>query len=99
MGNCKSTKSKQKINLNNEKYYNQKNTNIENESQYEKEVINEIIIELKISDEEIEKEINILCDKNKLIEDYKKYEDFYRKKILILQKNLIILIKIILNYI
>ena len=44
-----------------------------------KEVINEIIIELKISDEEKEKEINILCDKNKLIEDNKINEDYYKE--------------------
>ena len=58
-------------NLNNEK----NNKNIEEEK-------NEIIIELeiKISDEEKEKEIYILCDKNKLISDNKLNEDFYKKK-------------------
>ena len=57
-------------NLNNEK----SNKNIEEEK-------NEIIIELeiKISDEEKEKEIYILCDKNKLISDNKLNEDFYKK--------------------
>ena len=56
-------------NLNNEKY-----KNIEEEKV-------EIIIELeiKISDEEKEKEIYILCDKSKLIEDNKLNEDFYKK--------------------
>jgi len=56
-------------NLNNEKY-----KNIEEEKV-------EIIIELeiKISDEEKEKEIYILCDKSKLIEDNKLNEEFYKK--------------------
>ena len=72
--------SEQKINLNNDNYNNQQNEIYKNESQYEKEVINEIIIELKISDdEEIEKEINILCDKDKLIEDNKRNKDFYKE--------------------
>ena len=70
----------QKINLNYDNYNNQQNEMFENESQNKNEPNNETIIELKISVEEIEKEINILCDKNKLIEDIKKNEDFYRKK-------------------
>ena len=94
----KSKNLEQKINLNNDNYNNQQVKMFENESQYEKEVINEIIIELKVSEEEIEKEIYILCDKNKLIEDNKLKKNLM-KIILILQKNLIILIKIILNYI
>ena len=75
----KSKNLEQKINLNNDNYNNQQTKMFKNKSQYEKEVINEIIIELKISDVEKEKEINILCDKNKLIEDNKIYEDFYKE--------------------
>ena len=45
------------------------------------------------------KKINILCDKEQLIKDNKENEDYYKKIILIHQKNLIILIKIIQNYI
>ena len=68
--------SDEKIILNNENYNNQQNQIIQNEYQNEKEEDNEIIIELEIandekyddSDDEIsndedEKEINILCDK------------------------------------
>ena len=73
----KSKNSEQKINLNNDNNNNQQNEMFKNEFQYEKEVINEIIIELKISDEK-EKEINILCDKNKLIQDIKRKEDYYK---------------------
>ena len=72
----KSKNLEQKINLNKDNYNNQQKKMFENESQYEKEVINEIIIELKISEEEIEKEIYILCDKNKLIEDNKLKKKF-----------------------
>ena len=72
----KSKNSEQKMNENNN---NQQNEIFKNESQYEKEVINEIIIELKISEEEKEKEIYILCDKNKLIKDNKRYEDYYKR--------------------
>ena len=75
----KSSNIKQKINLNHENYNNQQNKIFENKSKFEKEVINEIIIELKISDKEKEKEINILCDKNILIEDNKYKEVYYRK--------------------
>ena len=71
-----------------------------NETQNEKEAINEIIIELKISNNEKEKEINILCDKEQLIKDNEEKENFFIKKIILYhQKNLIILIKIIQNYI
>ena len=91
----KSKNSEQKMNLNHE---NNNNQMFGNKLQNEKDEINEIIIELKISDVEKEKEINILCDKNQLIEDNKKYKDYYKKIILIYQKNLIILIKKILNY-
>ena len=72
----KSKNLEQKINLNNDNYNNQQVKMFENESQYEKEVINEIIIEIKVSEEEIEKEIYILCDKNKLIEDNKLKKKF-----------------------
>ena len=47
--------------------------------QNEKDQINEIIIYFEIPDEKKEKEINILCDKNKLIEDNKRKEDYYKK--------------------
>ena len=50
-----------------------------NESHYEKEVINEIFIELNISYEEKEKEIYILCDKNQLIKDNERKKDYYKK--------------------
>ena len=39
---------------------------------------NEIIIELEILNFQKLKEINIICNKNKLIEDIKTYEDFYK---------------------
>ena len=90
----------QKINfMNNEKNNNQQNLMYKNESQNEIEEVNEIIIELEISNEKKEKEIYILCDKNELIKNNKRNEDIFKKKILIHQKNLIILIKIIQNYI
>ena len=41
--------------------------------------INEIDLELKIYENEIKKEINILCDKDKLIKDNKENEDYYKK--------------------
>ena len=72
----KSKNSEQKMNLNHE---NNNNQMFGNKFQNEKDEINEIIIELKISVKEIEKEINILCDKNKLIEDNKEYEDYYKE--------------------
>ena len=78
MGNYKSKNSEQKINLNHNNYNIQQNEIFKNESKYEKEVINEIIIELKISDKEIQKEINILCDKNQLIKDKKGNENLYK---------------------
>ena len=65
----KSKNSEQKINVN---HKNSNNQMFGNKFQNEKDEINEIIIELKISEKEKEKEINILCDKNKLIEDNKK---------------------------
>ena len=62
----------QKINfINNEKNNNQQNLLYKNESQNEIEEVNEIIIELEISNEKKEKEIYILCDKNQLIKDNK----------------------------
>ena len=78
---------------------NQSKNSAQNYSQNEKEEDNVIIIKLKISDEDIKKEINILCDKNKLIQDIKRKEDYYKENNIVFQKNLIILIKIILNYI
>ena len=70
----------QKINfINNEKNNNQQNLMYKNESQNEKEEVNEIIIELEISNDKKEKEIYILCDKNQLIKDNKRNEDYYKK--------------------
>ena len=90
----------QKINfINNEKNNNQQNLMYKNESQNEKEEVNEIIIELEISNEKKEKEIYILCDKNQLIKDNKRNEDYYKENNINPQKNLITLIKIIQNYI
>ena len=67
----KSKNLEQKIN--NQNYNNQQNKIIQND--------NEIIIELEISnnEKEKEKEINILCDKDQLIKDNKKYENYYKK--------------------
>ena len=93
----KSKKSEQKNILNNVNNNNKKNKIFENK--YEREVIDENIIELELYNNVKENEINILCDKNKLIEDNKRNEDYYKKIILIHRKNLIILIKIIQNYI
>ena len=77
--------SDKKIIQNNENYNNQQSKIIQNKYENEKEEDNEIIIELEIVNDEKEKEINILCDKEQLI--------------LFHQKNLIIPIKIIRNYI
>ena len=70
---------------NNENYSGQQNKIIQNEYENEKEEDNEIIIELEIGndkksdgDEDV-KEINILCDKEQLIEDNKENEDYYKK--------------------
>ena len=56
---------------NNENYSGQQNKIIQNEYENEKEEDNEIIIELQISNNEKEKEINILYDKEQLIIDNK----------------------------
>ena len=71
----KSKNSEQKINVN---HKNNNNQMFEIKFQNEKDEINEIIIELKISDVEKEKEIYILCNKSKLIEDNKKNKDYYK---------------------
>ena len=71
----KSKNSEQKIILNNENYNNQQNKIFK----IEKEENNEIIIELEINNNKKENEINILCDKNQLIEDNKRNENFYKK--------------------
>ena len=62
-------------------YFNNENSNKQqkNKIQNKKEKDNEIIIELEIINNEKEKEINILCDKNKLIDNIKFYEDYYKK--------------------
>ncbi len=73
----KSKNLEQKININHKNYNN--NKIFENESQNLKDEINEIFIELKISEYEKEKEIYILCDKNKIIEDNKRKEFYYKK--------------------
>ena len=70
--------SEQKINLNNENYnYNQQYKIFLNKFQNKNEKDIEIIIELKISNYEKDNEISILCDKNKIIKNNKKYEDYY----------------------
>ena len=70
----------QKINIMNiEKNNNQQNLMYKNDTQNEKEEVNEIIIELEISNEKKEKEIYILCDKNQLIKDNKRNEDYFKK--------------------
>ena len=68
-----------KIILNKEKYNNQQNKIIQKEYENEKEEDNEIIIELQISNNKKEKEINILCDKEQLIKDNKEKEDYYKE--------------------
>ena len=93
MGNRESKTLDKKIILNNENYNNQQNQINQNEFQNEKEEDNEIIIELEIgndkkyyyfdkeiiyNDEDV-KEINILCDKEQLIEDNKRKEDYYKE--------------------
>ena len=84
----KSKNSKQKIN--NENYNNELNKIIQNNI--------EIIIELELYIFD-SGEVNILCDRDKLIKDIEKRKYYYKEIILNLQKNLIISIKIIQNYI
>ena len=72
----KTKNSDKKIILNKEKYNNQQNKIIQNEYENEKEEDNEIIIELQISNNEKEKEINILCDNEQLIKDNKRMENY-----------------------
>ena len=69
--------SEQKIYQNHK--YNNNDQMFINKFQIEKEEDNEIIIELKLSINNKEKEIYILCDKNKLIEDNKRKEDYYKE--------------------
>ena len=64
---------------NNENYSSQQNKIIQNEYENEKEEDNEIIIELQISNNEKEKEINILCDIEQLIKDNKRMENYYKR--------------------
>ena len=81
-----------KIILNNDNFNNQQNKIIQNENENEKEEDNEIIIELEItndekfddSDDEISndeevKKINILCDKERLINDIKENENYFKE--------------------
>ena len=68
-------KSKQKKISNNKNTNNQKNKLVKNKN----EENNEIIIELEISNNEKEKKIYILCDKDKLIEDNKYNDDYYKE--------------------
>ena len=68
--------STQKINLKSENNQ-QKNKTIQNEKN-EKEKT-EIIIELEIFNNKNEKEINILCDNNKLFENNKLNKEFYEE--------------------
>ena len=58
-----------------------------NKFQKEKVEDNEIIIELEIFNNENEKDINILCDKNQLIIDNKRNKDYYKKNNIIPPKN------------
>ena len=84
MGKCQSKTLDKKIILNKEKYNNQlnkiKNKIIQNEYKNEKEEDNEIIIELQISNNKEEKEINILCDKDQLIKDIEENKYYYKRK-------------------
>ena len=66
-----------KLNENNKKDNNQQI--ISNKFQNKKDENNEIIIELEINNDENEKEINILCDKNKIIEDIEENTDYYEE--------------------
>ena len=76
----KSKNSKQKINImNNDCYNNNQNINYKNESQNKLEEVNEILIELEIFNEINEKEIYILCDKNELIKNNKRNENYCKK--------------------
>ena len=79
MGKCQSKTLNKKIIQNNENYNNQQNKIIQNEYENEKEEDYEIIIELQISNNEKEKEINILCDKEQLIKDNEDNKDYYKK--------------------
>ena len=58
---------------------NQQNKTLKNLFQNKKEEDNEIIIELEMNNDENEKEINILCDKNKIIEDIEENTDYYEE--------------------
>ena len=69
---------KKKINLIHENQ-NLQNKIIENKFKKEKVEDNEIIIELEIFNNENEKDINILCDKNQLLIDKKGYKDYYKR--------------------
>ena len=75
----KSKNSDEKIILNKKNYNNQQNQIIQNEFENEKEENIKIIIELEISNEKKENEIYILCDKNQLIKDIKRNEDYFKK--------------------
>ena len=75
----KSKNLENKIILNNDNFNNQQNKIIQNENENEKEEDNENIIELQLSNNGKEKEINILCDKDKLIKDNKENEDYYKE--------------------
>ena len=72
--------SDKKIIQNNKIYSGQQNKIIQIEYENEKEEDNEIIIELQISNNEKEKEINILCDIEQLIKDNEENEDYYKRK-------------------
>ena len=84
----KSKISDEKIILNNENN-NKQNQIIQNEYQNEVEEDNEIIIELEIGNDKKsdnydnkisnDGEINILCDKEQLIKDIKRNENYYKK--------------------
>ena len=79
MGNKETKTLDKKIIQNKENYNNQQNKIIKNEDKNEKEKDYEIIIEIEISNNVKEKGINILCDKEQIIDDNKRYEDYYKK--------------------
>ena len=71
-----SKNSNNKAILNNENYNNQQSKIIQNKYENEKQEDNEIIIELRMANVGKKKEINILCDKEKLFNDNKVNEAY-----------------------
>ena len=75
----KSKNSDNKVILNNENYNIQKSKIIKNKYENENQEENEIIIELEMANVEKKKEINILCDKEQLLNDNKENEAYYKE--------------------